>query len=521
MLIPLLDRPWNRRTPWATYALIGANVAFFVYACVGIGLVPYSTSTLVRFGVRLDGFAAHTLFSHIYLHAGWGHVAGNMFFLGFFGRNLERRVGALAFLALYHLCGFAAAAAHVLWVSLTGRGADVPMVGASGAVFGVLGLYTAAFAGREVRVLLPRVNLLPGTPIRFTWTDTYLAAYWLGLVYLLWNVIDGLFLDRLTGVAHWAHVGGFAAGLLAGLFLFRALGIRGLAEEVLPAEASRIEDEEFEELGYIPGAGDDRGSARGLTRPVRRLWRSGGTLLVPRLSPGDREPVQTRRVLPGDLDHAVLLCHDGRVSEPKMIRLLALAQDRHGSRRGRWAPFGVLNRTLTAEGAELARRELVLSGRSAVVVPARELLPFPDAAILARLALVHDGADLVDYRGRVVHRSVDGLVLLVAGRTRVAPDAPYFADLFSFPPLERWRVNKANFDFSASGVSPRRTVHESFQALLELLVRRFPALPLSSSAVDLLQSRHPRGYTFLSLEEYEHHADWVLQMLGLAAGVGG
>jgi membrane associated rhomboid family serine protease len=143
------------------------------------------------------------LLSHMFLHGSWLHLLGNMWFLWLFGNNIEDSMGRLRFIVFYLLCGLAAAAGQIV----TSPSSPVPMVGASGAISGVMGAYL---------VLYPNVRVYTLVPLGFFITSMALPA-WVMLGY--WFVIQ--FLSGLTtiggemgGVAVWAHVGGFVAGIV-------------------------------------------------------------------------------------------------------------------------------------------------------------------------------------------------------------------------------------------------------------------------------------------------------------------
>jgi membrane associated rhomboid family serine protease len=155
-----------------------------------------------------DG-AWFTPLTSMFMHGGWMHVIGNMWFLWIFGDNVEDVMGTPRFLVFYLLCGLAAAGLQIA----IGPGSMVPMVGASGAIGGVMGAYI---------VLYPRVNvhmlfLLGFYPIRFAMPAIFMLGYWIVL-----QLISGLLSVGVDsgGVAFWAHVGGFAAGA-ALVFVFR------------------------------------------------------------------------------------------------------------------------------------------------------------------------------------------------------------------------------------------------------------------------------------------------------------
>jgi membrane associated rhomboid family serine protease len=168
-----------------------------------------------------------TPFTSMFLHGGWGHLLGNLMFFWVFGNNVEDSMGRFRFLVFYLICGVAAAAAHIL----VQPSSPLPTVGASGAISGVLGAYL---------VLYPkiRVNMLFIFVIFF---KVIAIPAWVVLVFwFLWQVITGLpelmavRPDVSGGVAVWAHIGGFVAGMvLIKLFENRTL----VARRAIPSEA--------------------------------------------------------------------------------------------------------------------------------------------------------------------------------------------------------------------------------------------------------------------------------------------
>lgn len=145
-----------------------------------------------------------TLFTSMFLHAGWAHILGNMLFLFVFGTHVERSMGRLRYLAFYLICGMAANAAEIL----TALGSNLPGLGASGAISGVLAAYLRLYPGSRIRTLIPfgiffwRANVP-------AWA--FIAGWFvLQLVYGVGAISD----VNAGGVAYSAHVGGFVAGLL-------------------------------------------------------------------------------------------------------------------------------------------------------------------------------------------------------------------------------------------------------------------------------------------------------------------
>jgi membrane associated rhomboid family serine protease len=209
-MIPLRDDRPTRTFAFVTVALIVLNAVVFWH--------ELSLSTPDRAQAFFADFAltpAHltqapspdsyrTIFTSMFLHGGWMHIIGNMLYLWIFGRNVEDSVGHFRFIFFYLLCGVAAAAAQI------GISPDstIPMIGASGAISGVLGAYL---------LLFPRARVLVLFPIWIFWRVFYVPAllllvFWFGMQLLSGLAVLGA--DINGGVAFWAHVGGFVAGML-------------------------------------------------------------------------------------------------------------------------------------------------------------------------------------------------------------------------------------------------------------------------------------------------------------------
>ncbi len=210
-MIPLRDIIPSRTTPYVTVFLIALNVVVFAHEwMLGPALQPF----LFRYGLVAAEFSWATVFTSMFLHGGLLHAAGNMLYLWIFGDNVEDRVGHGRFLAFYLACGAAAALAQT-WVH---PGATVPMVGASGAVAGVMGAYFVLYPKSRIVTLLPIFVFIQIIEVP--------AIVFLG-VWFLMQFVNGLGSAALTpagqatgGIAFWAHVAGFAAGA-AGIFALR------------------------------------------------------------------------------------------------------------------------------------------------------------------------------------------------------------------------------------------------------------------------------------------------------------
>lgn len=222
-MLPLRDRLPTRTIPVVNYLLIAANVIAFIWerALVAVGnpaelvvrhygLIPFEL-------VHAPGREAWTVFSSMFLHdpTGWAHIGGNMLFLWIFGDNLEEEMGHFGFLLFYLFAGAAAGMAQ----ALPDPGSPVPMVGASGAVAGVMGGYLLLFPRARVDVLF----------IFIIFFRIFAIPAWIVLgLWLAIQVFSGVATPGdLGGVAHWAHVGGFGAGLVLTLPVWLRRGASG------------------------------------------------------------------------------------------------------------------------------------------------------------------------------------------------------------------------------------------------------------------------------------------------------
>jgi len=200
-MIPLKDHNPRSTPPVVTVVIILANVVAF-YSEIRYGFDPVIT----RFGAVpsdiLHGLRVETLFTSMFLHGGFMHIAGNMLYLWIFGDNIEHYLGHSRFLVFYLLCGLLATLGHIL----LGGASHVPMVGASGAISGVLGAYLVKYPKAKVVVLIPIIWFLTVRTI----PAFFVLGFWF-LLQLLYGL--GSLDTQGGGVAFWAHVGGFAAGM--------------------------------------------------------------------------------------------------------------------------------------------------------------------------------------------------------------------------------------------------------------------------------------------------------------------
>jgi len=222
-VIPLRDDIPGRRFPAVTVALIAANVAVFV---VQLALPRWGVTEsgwYYLLGVRPFELTHHvdlppfawfpgwaTMFTSMFVHGGWLHLLFNLWFLWIFGDDVEGAMTRPRFLLFYLVCGLAATATQVL----VAPASDVPLIGASGAIAGVLGGYL---------VLFPRARVLTVVPLLIVWPVFEVPAWILLLVWFAIQVLSGWrsWGTGEAGVAFFAHVGGFVAGMLLVLVLAR------------------------------------------------------------------------------------------------------------------------------------------------------------------------------------------------------------------------------------------------------------------------------------------------------------
>ena len=209
-MIPLRDVIPSRSTPVVTMALLAVNVVVFLYQW-SLG-ERAGTAFVFEWGVIPADFTVLTMFTSMFLHGGFLHAGGNMLYLWIFGDNVEDRLGKGRFLFFYLLCGAAAAIGQIL-INPDSR---IPMVGASGAVAGVMGAYF---------VMYPQSRIVTLVPFFLFQIIEVPAVFFLGIWFLM-QFLSGVGsiaqVEAGTGgVAFWAHVAGFVAGVLGGLALRR------------------------------------------------------------------------------------------------------------------------------------------------------------------------------------------------------------------------------------------------------------------------------------------------------------
>ena len=212
-MFPIGDDDSGRRTvPIVTYGLILLNILLFLVELSGGEAFIQQWSVVPRELLSNPAREFPTIFTSMFMHAGWLHLLGNMLYLWIFGDNVEDSFGHGRFLIFYILCGIAATFAQVLVTASS----NVPNLGASGAIAGVLAAYLVLFPRGKVRVMMGR-GIIPMPAL-------VVIGFW--IVLQLVSGIGSISQSAETGgVAYLAHIGGFVAGLIL-TFVLRAMGTR-------------------------------------------------------------------------------------------------------------------------------------------------------------------------------------------------------------------------------------------------------------------------------------------------------
>jgi hypothetical protein len=212
-MIPIRDQIPTRSVPVVNYLLIAANIVVFLFQWLAgsnpdaaiwqFALVPSQVTA------GLDAGDVIRVFTSMFMHGGIAHIAGNMLYLWIFGDNVEDAMGRGKYLLFYLFGGVVASLAHIL----TNPGSEVPTVGASGAIAAVLGAYLVLYPKSRVQTIIPlgffmRITLLPASVVLGLWFVLQLFSGFLSL--------GG---PDVGGVAFWAHIGGFVAGVALALLL--------------------------------------------------------------------------------------------------------------------------------------------------------------------------------------------------------------------------------------------------------------------------------------------------------------
>jgi membrane associated rhomboid family serine protease len=226
-VIPLKDMTPRRSFPIVTMLLILVNVLVFIHQVSlpapsgdafirAYGLVPAKISLALAGHRYTMEQALLPLFTCMFLHGGWLHIIGNMWFLWIFGGNVEDRLGSLPYLFFYLVAGIGSSISQTLF----SWGSHIPSIGASGAISGVLGVYIVFFPGSRI------LSLVPLLIIWFVWRipAVIFIGLWFAVQFL--SGVSSLGSQSMGGVAWWAHVGGFLIGVVVALIVRAASAAR-------------------------------------------------------------------------------------------------------------------------------------------------------------------------------------------------------------------------------------------------------------------------------------------------------
>ncbi|MGQ9864440.1 MAG: rhomboid family intramembrane serine protease [Bacteroidia bacterium] len=223
-MLPLYDTIPSRQRPWVNYLLIGLNVFIFLYQ-LGLseiemehlffewGLVPLRFSDpawALDHELSADGY--HVFLTNTFLHSGWAHLISNMWTLWIFGDNVEDRMGKMGYLLFYLLCGVLASVTHFFLYSFSA----IPAIGASGAISGVMGAYALLFPHSRIIFLVPLLfwPFFIGLPAYL-----YIGGWFIGQLFS--GTLSLAVEASAAGIAFWAHIGGFVAGVVLYRFFLR------------------------------------------------------------------------------------------------------------------------------------------------------------------------------------------------------------------------------------------------------------------------------------------------------------
>lgn len=449
-MIPVADRAINRRVPWVTWSLLAINIVAFV------ATAPFLTDVgfVKRWGLLPSQPNPISFLTYQFLHGGPEHLMGNMLFLWFFGGNTERRLGAPLYTFLYLLLGVFAGAAFFPLTS----DPDVPLVGASGSIAGLLGLYLVLFPGRQIR-LVYWVFVVAG--------EFKIPAFWFALVYLVEQAVMAFWLTSVDPVAYWAHIGGSVAGVVILAPIARVM--RHSLVPITESEAEPAYAETYSEFNYVPA---HRTLEPESAEPAVRVPRSVETRLI------QARPSGAFALIPQEF---------APVTDDLARRL---------------APFGggpasrphCLLTTMDYAVAARAREELARKGLKTMIYPGREVLREPTVIRLQDLQFPEGLLVAVDEFGQVHTRSGGEFLIVTAGRVKT----DVAIDLVALKPISamRWRGPATE----AAAIAGR----------LAALLKR---VPFTRSFQDLSVRQTSPHRAFDSEIAYHEYVVWAIQLI--------
>lgn len=240
-MIPINDENPTELTPWMTVLLIVANLFTWFYFQHAAADLDALQQSVIDYGTRpcevtracaVEGLGNSTLLTSMFMHGGWGHLLGNLLFLWVFGNNIEDSMGHFRFLVFYLATGVAAGLAHVFFSPMSAT----PAVGASGAISGIMGAYILLYPRAKVRTWVPPIFF-------FRLSAWFFLGLWFALQLLGGLSTLGLPESEGGGVAVWAHVGGFVAGLALIKFFDRPRLVQAKRNQIQlpPDETARLQ----------------------------------------------------------------------------------------------------------------------------------------------------------------------------------------------------------------------------------------------------------------------------------------
>ena len=217
-MFPIRDHNPSLKTPYVTYALMAVNIVVFLTYWSNLQdpqvINPFFYDWAMVPKLVNNGDHYYTMISSMFLHGGFMHLAGNMLFLWIFGDNMEEQLGHVGYLVFYFAVGLAAGIAQIM----TDTTSPVPVVGASGAIAGVMGGYLLLFPKAKIDILIIIVVFFRIFPVP-AWI---MLGLWFGI-----QLFSGVAVDASTGgIAYWEHAGGFIAGMLFAVPIWLRLGGR-------------------------------------------------------------------------------------------------------------------------------------------------------------------------------------------------------------------------------------------------------------------------------------------------------
>lgn len=221
-MIPIRDNVRPRRYPYVNITLIAVNAVVFLYQVIlgpealrdfilTFGVIPREITALNLTDLFLGGFTPLVpLVTATFLHGGWFHLIGNMLYLWVFGDNIEDCLGSLKYLVVYILMGVVGHFSHIFFEPLS----TVPLIGASGAIAGILGAYFILYPWAKVLALVP-------LGIFFTFVEIPAVIYlFFWFILQLFNGVSAFLVSPgFQVVAWWAHIGGFVSGIITGILI--------------------------------------------------------------------------------------------------------------------------------------------------------------------------------------------------------------------------------------------------------------------------------------------------------------